>query len=138
MRTGFVIVNPHKRSVETFTCEHITEAQRHVGLSLVDHGVIAKGLGYCVDEHGLFKPASQQAYFSMFRTLVAGPAVFYGFDERGETLNLRASEFPDVQFYHSINDVEAAIRHEEIERPFMAVNGVEFWHWPQQPPEGMR
>jgi hypothetical protein len=134
----FVVVNPRKRTKEIIECDSIVDAQASVGLYGVDHGVICHGLGYCVYEYGLFVPPLEQSYFGLGGHLIAGPAVFYGFDETGETVDLRLSEFPDVRFYLGINDVEAAIDRGEIERPFMAVNGVELWHWPQPAPEGMR
>jgi hypothetical protein len=134
--TRFVIVNPRDRTVKGVNCDSLIDAQVMAGLGNVDHGQIARGLGYVVDEFGLFAPVSEQKYFGLFGHLIAGPAVFYLFDEMGETIDLRRSEFPDVRFYLGVNDVEAAIYRGEIERPFMAVNGVEYWRWPQQPPEG--
>jgi hypothetical protein len=136
--TRFVVVNPHKRTVESVEAASVRDAQNTVGLGKVDHGVIVKGLGYCVDEFGLFVPPSEQKYFGVFGVLIAGPAVFYAYDEAGETLDLRRSEFPDVRFYLGVNDIEAAIERGEIERPFMAVNGIELWRWPQPAPKGMR
>ena len=132
----FVIVNPHKRTVAGVDVEGLIDAQALAGLGNVDHGTLAPGLGYVVDEFGMFTPVSEQKYFGLFGHLIAGPAVFYRFDEAGETIDLRRSEFPEVRFYLGINDVEAAIDRREIERPFMAVNGVELWHWPQPAPDG--
>jgi hypothetical protein len=134
--TRFVVVNPHKRTVEGVDFDSIIKAQAHAGLGNVDHGVLARGLGYCVDEHGMFKPVSEQKYFGLFGHLIAGSAVFYAFDEAGETIDLRRSEFPDVRFYLGVNDIEAAIHREEVQRPFMAVNGVRLWEWPQPAPGG--
>jgi hypothetical protein len=139
--TKFVIVNPKARKIEAVDFESLIHAQALAGLGNVDHGVLGRGvrysIGYVVDEFGLFVPAAEQSYFGSCGLLIAGPAVFYGFDEAGETVDLRRSEFPDVTFYLGVNDVEAAINREEIERPFMAVNGVELWHWPQPAPYGM-
>ena len=135
--TRFVVVDPRKRIVEGVSFDSLREAQAYAGLGHVDHGVIVKGLGYVVDEFGMFTPVSQQKYFGLFGTMIAGPAVFYAYDEAGDTIDLRRSEFPDVRFYLGVNDVEAAIDRGEIERPFMAVNGVELWHWPQPAPDGM-
>jgi len=134
--TGFVIVNPRKRIIEGVQCDSVFEAQRHAGLAKVDHGVIAKGLGYVVDEFGLFVPTAEQYYFGLFGKLIAGTAVFYAFDQMGEALSLRTSEFPDVRMYLGVNDVEAAISRGEIERPFMAVGGAVLWEWPQPAPSG--
>jgi hypothetical protein len=134
--TRFVIVNPRARKIEAVECESVMDAQDIAGLGNVDHGVIAQGLGFVVDEFGLFVPPAQQAYFGLFGKLIAGTAVFYAFDEMGETLSLRASEFPDVRWYLGVNDVEASIAREEIERPIIAVNGMVLWEWPQPAPAG--
>ena len=139
MQHSYVIINPHTRKKSAIVCDTIFEAQAAAGLTQgVDHGVLVHGLGYCVYEFGLFVPIEEQKYFSVGNILFAGPAVFYRYDDYGETLSLRASEFPDVRFYLGVNDIEAAIDRGEIDRPFMAVNGVELWHWPQSAPEGMR
>ena len=132
----FVVVNPRLRKISPLTCETIQEAQDIVGLRGVDHGILMYGLGYCVYEYGLFVPPSEQHYFGIHGTLIAGPAIFYAFDERGETLNLRVSEFPNVRFYLGINDVEHSISIGEVERPFMAVGNARIWEWPQHPPQG--
>lgn len=132
----FVIVNPREKSVKAIECASVVDAEHEVGLSGVDHGVIMPGLGYVVYQFGLFVPAHEQHYFGLGGQLIAGPAVFYAFDERGETMNLRLSEFPEVRFFLGVNDVEAAIAREEIMRPGMTINGVVLWEWPQPAPEG--
>jgi hypothetical protein len=136
--TRFVVVNPRKRTKEIIECDSVVEAQASVGLYGVDHGSICRGLGYCVYEFGMFVPVAEQHYFGIGGHLIAGPAVFYRYDEMGDTVDLRLSELPDVTFYLGVNDVEAAIDRNEVQRPFMAVNGVELWHWPQPAPEGMK
>ena len=135
--TRFITINPRKRKVEAVSFDNIVQAIASVGLANVDHGVLARGLGYCIYEFSLFVPPSEQHYCGLAGHLIAGPAVLYGFDQAGETVDLRLSEIPDVTFYLGVNDVEAAIDRGEVNRPFMAVNGVELWHWPQPAPEGM-
>ena len=71
--TRFVIVNPHKRTVEGVSFDSLFEAQAAAGLGNVDHGVLAPGLGYVVDEFGLFAPVSEQKYFGLCGHLIAGP-----------------------------------------------------------------
>lgn len=134
---NFVVVNPRKRTVERLTLDTVMEAQHAIGLGNVDHGVVAPGLGYCVYEYGLFIPVAEQHYCGIGGHLIAGPAIFYAFDEAGETVNLRLSEFPHVRWYLGVNDVEHSISIGEVERPFIAVNGVTMWEWPQPAPEGM-
>src|SRR6187431_2878619 len=116
--TRFIAVNPRKRTKEVISHNTVFDAQEAIGLTAVDHGIICQGLGYCVYEYGLFVPVSQQHYFGIGGQLIAGPAIFYGFDETGETVDLRLSELPDVTFYLGVNDVEAAIDRGEINRPF--------------------
>ena len=131
----FIVVNPRKRTVEAIKADSVSEARTVVGLGDVDHGIAMPGLGYCVYEYSLFVPAQEQHYFGLGGKLFAGPTIFYAFDSvTGETLRLRRSEFPEVRFYLGINDVEASIQRGEIERPFMAVNGVRLWEWPQPAP----
>jgi hypothetical protein len=135
----FIVVNPRRRAVEAVDANTVPEVRDMIGLGNVDHGIAMPGLGYCVYEFSLFVPPSEQHYFGLRGTLFAGPTIFYAFDAvSGETLRLRRSEFPEVRFYLGINDVEAAIQRGEVERPFMAVNGVRLWEWPQPAPESMR
>ena len=132
----FVIVNPHKRTVEGVDVKSLIDAQALAGLINVDHGQVARGLGFVVDEFAMFVSPLIQAYFELGGKLIAGAAVFYRFGELGETLDLRRSEFPDVRWYLGVNDVEASIAREEIVRPIIAVNGMLIWEWPQPAPEG--
>jgi hypothetical protein len=139
--TRFVVVNPFARKIEAVETETLIDAQTLAGLGNVDHGVLGRGphfsIGYVVDEFGLFVPVSEQKYFGTCGVLIAGTAVFYGFDQAGETVSIRRSEFPDVTFYLGINDVEAAITREEVERPVIAVNGMVIWEWPNPAPADM-
>lgn len=137
----FVIANPKDRTVTPVKCDGVVEAQQLAGLGAVDHGVLYRGsdgngVGYCIYEYAFFTPTSEQHYFSIAGVLMAGPVVFYAFDEAGETIDVRRSALPDIRWYLGVNDVEAAIHHEEIVRPIMSVNGVLLWEWPNQPPTG--
>lgn len=132
----FVAVNPRERTVKAIEAASVIDAQHEIGLSGVDHGVAMPGLGYVVYQYGLFVPTHEQHYFGLGGRLFAGPTVFYAFDQKGATMNLRVSEFPEVRFYLGVNDVEAAIERDEIVRPIIAVNGVVRWEWPQPAPEG--
>ena len=134
----YVIVDPKKRTVTSITCDSIFDAERAAGLNPgeVDHGSLSRRVGYVVYQFGAFVPPSEQSYCSIAGHLIAGPAVFYGCDEGGETVDLRKSELPDVRWYLEVNDVEAAIERDEIVRPIIAVNGIVLWEWPQPAPEG--
>ena len=126
----FMIVDPRKRTVEAFDGE-LDGAKVAAGLDphAVDHGTIAPGLAVVVYEYSLYVPPHKQAYCGVNGTLVAGPAVFYRYDQHGETVDLWKSEFPDVRFYLGINDVEAAFERGEIARPFTAVNDNVIWQF---------
>jgi hypothetical protein len=132
----FVIVDPKQRTVRTVVCGSLHEAQTLAGLGNVDHGVMSRGVGYVVYEYGFFTPVAEQSYCSIAGRLIAGACVLYGFDELGETVDLMASAVPDVRWYLGANDVEAAIERGEVQRPIIALNGKEEWHWPQPAPEG--
>jgi len=132
----FVIIDPKTRTITSEDCETIIEAQAIAGLGNVDHGVLGvgprSGIGYCVDEYGMFEPpAAQQSFCGCAGHLIAGAAVLYGFDEAGETIDLMRSAVPDVHFYLGVNDVEAAIDRGEIKRPVIAVGDAVIWQWPQ-------
>lgn len=129
----YVIVKPKTREVYANNFDTIQDAMVDAGLEphAVDMGVLARGLGYVVYEYGLFDPPSQTSYCGIAGRLIPGPTVLYGFDEAGETIDLRRSEIPDVAFYLGVNDVEAAIDRNEIERPEISVNGAVLWQWPQ-------
>jgi hypothetical protein len=127
----FIIVDPHTRTINTMRCETFEEAKLAAGLDpyAVDHGALVQGLAYAVYEHALYVKPEAQAYFSIAGILIPGVAVFYGFDMKGETVDLRRSEFPDVRFYLGINDVENAFATGDVERPVVAVNGVVLWQF---------
>lgn len=137
----YVVVNPKARTIETVNTgddvDDIKQVIRQAGLDPagVDHGSLGR-IGYVVDEYGLFVPADQQSYFSIYDKLIAGPTVFYGVDEIGETRDLMKSQLPNVTFYLGRDDVEHAIIFGKIRRPQMSANGRIFWQWPApRPPE---
>jgi hypothetical protein len=134
----YIIVNPKDRTIKPVLAETLDEAKLVAGLAIdsTDHGSLVRGLGYVVYEYGLFVPPAQQSYFGVAGKLIAGTAVFYRYDDMGETQDLRLSEFPDVRWYLGVNDVEASIDRGEIVRPTMSMNNVVFWQWPD-PPKGM-
>lgn len=129
----YVVIDPKARTIKSVDVVHINDAVEGAGLQpgAVDYGSLANGLGYVVYEFGHFVPCAEQHYFSIGRTLVSGTAVLYHYDEAGNTLDLLRCEVPDVRFYLGANDVEAHIQAGEIERPYMGVNGVVHWQWPQ-------
>jgi hypothetical protein len=136
----YVIVNPKHRAWSTQDFPDIDTAKRAAGLDpgSIDHGMLARSVGYCVYEFGLFVPPAEQSYFSIGKTLIAGPALFYGVGEAGETIDLMRSQLPTPFFYLGANDVEAHIQAGDILRPTMAFNGELIWKWPDPAPHGMK
>jgi len=136
----FVIVKPKERTIETVDAKELVLAEEMAGLkpNAVDHGTLSRSLAYVVYEFGLFVPAEEQSYFSIGHRLIAGPCVLYGYDERGDTVDVLKSQIPDVRWYLGKNDVEAAIDAGEIMRPKAHRNGVKLWQWPEPPPPELR
>jgi hypothetical protein len=53
----FAIIKPATQETSIVDCPDIRDAQALAGLSGVDHGVVARGLGIVVYEFGLMVPA---------------------------------------------------------------------------------
>jgi hypothetical protein len=136
----YVLINPKLRTATTAEFDSLQDAERAAGLvpGEVDHGMLTRSIGYVVYEFGLFVPAAEQSYFAIGRSLIAGPAVLYGVDAWGESVNLMRSTIPDIRWFLGANDVEAAIEAGEIIRPQMAVNDEVMWRWPQAAPAWMK
>ena len=136
----FALIEPFETRTSIVEAGSSQELYARAGFGTnVDHGIVAPphalpsgvGISIVVDGFGLFKPADQQRYFAIGRQLYGGNAVLYGFDDAGETVDLR--EVPVVVFM-TASGVEDAIGRGQIDRPICAVNDEEFWRWPQQPP----
>lgn len=107
-----------------------TDAKIEAGLNPmgVDHGTVQFGLGIVLYEFGLLEPMNH--YFILNRTLYAGNAVLYAYDEHGETIDapedLRGFK---IKFLHGIDAVETALQCGEVNRPYTAINGVKLAEW---------
>jgi hypothetical protein len=126
----FAIVNVSNNTVGVIECDDLFEAQVAAGLKLVDHGVVAPGIGIVVGEFGLYTPPDKQSYFAIFRRLYAGNGVLYGFDKHGESVDLIA--IPPVLFMPSYRAVERNIELGTVQRPYTAHNGEVTWQWPDR------
>jgi hypothetical protein len=124
----FAIVNVTTLTVGVIECDDLIAAQIAAGLKLVDHGVVAPGLGIVVDEFGLYTPPDKQSYFAIFRRLYAGNGVLYGFNRHGESVDLIA--IPPVVFMPSARAVERNIEIGAVQRPQTTINGEVIWQWP--------
>jgi hypothetical protein len=134
----FVTIDPRTTKVSFVDAANLNEAKIAVGLDpdQVDHGTIWHdfrygGISIVVYEFGLYLPRDTDRYFAIGRSLYVGPAVLYGFDAAGETVDL--VEPPPVSFFPNADAVERAIEAGQIIRPVMAINGEVLWKWPDPP-----
>ena len=136
----YVLINPILRTALGGDYHTLQDAERAAGLDPdhVDHGMISRRIGYVVYEFGLFIPPAQQHYFAIGRSLIAGPAVLYGCDQFGESVDLMRSTIPDIRWFLGQNDVEAAIEAGDIARPQTSINNEVTWQWPDAHPWGSR
>jgi hypothetical protein len=136
----FAIIEPAAARWEVIEATTPQDLYARAGFDTnIDHGMIAPagalpsgvGISIVVDGFSLFKPKEQQRYFAIGRQLYGGNAVLYGFDEHGETVDLK--EMP-VPVFMTLAGVEKAIEDGQIERPTSSFNGEKFWEWPQPNP----
>jgi hypothetical protein len=127
----FAVVNASKQTVEIVDCPDIRNAMALVDLDdkNVDHGAIGSGLGIVVYEFGMFTPPEHQSYFAIGRAMFAGNAVLYSFNRGGETVSL--TTLPPIVFLPTAKAAERNIELGLIERPYLAVNDVITWRWPE-------
>ena len=133
----YIIIDPAARVALPEDHPSFDSALRSAGLDpkAVDHGTVGEGLGIVVYEYGLFKPTETSAYFTINGRLFEGPAVLYGYDKAGETVEARTSPSQPILF-RTADEVEAEIVGGRVNRPTMSVNGRVLWQWPQRPPSG--
>lgn len=135
--TSFILIDATARTTRLIACETLKEAQLlAMGDVQVDHGIAAKHVGIVVYEYGLFEPVEHQHYFSIGGHLYAGNAVLYGFDARGETVDVDPAIIDHVVFYADQQAIEAAISAQKIKRPQMT-SGKTMWSWPDPAPAGV-
>jgi hypothetical protein len=132
----FGIIDPQTTRVEFVDAADLNKAKIAAGLDpdRVDHGIVWRdfqigGTSIVVYEFGLYLPRDRARYFAIGRSLFAGPAVLYGFDAAGETVDLR--ELPAVFFFRDADEVERAIGTGQIGRPVMSMNDQILWRWPE-------
>ena len=108
----------------------IDDAKKLAGLEPlgVDHGTVKTGLGIILYEFGLLEPMTH--YFILNRTLYAGNAILYAFNEEGETVPVPRSVLAfEIKFLHGVNAAEAALKKGEADRPYTSINGVKISEW---------
>jgi hypothetical protein len=128
----YAIIIPKERTVKVERYENIDAAERAAGLEpmQVDFGTVGNGIGIVTYEFGLREPPEQHAFFAIGRSLYAGNAVLYSYDELGDTVDLNVSPLQiPFRWYKDVDEIEAAIAREEIVRPHVAVNNKLLWEW---------
>lgn len=126
----YAVVNAENETVSLVDHNDLDEVKKSAGLEPlgVDHGTVKTGLGIILYEFGLLEP--NEHYFILNRTLYAGNAVLYAFNEHGETVSVPRSVLAfEIKFLHSINAVEAALKKGEADRPYTSINGVKISEW---------
>ena len=126
------VINAELQTAFLFNTEEINEAKKQAGLDPlgVDHGTVEPGLGIVLYEFGLLEP--QEHYLIINRTLYAGNAVLYAYDENGETVDLTLARLAslNIEYLHGVEAVEKALRHGHAVRPYTAINDqqIAIWH----------
>jgi len=136
----FATIEPAESRWELVEADELTDLYERLGLTGdVDHTSLASphampsgvGISLVVREFSMFDPPEEQRFFAIGRTLCAGNAVLYGYDRHGESVDLE--EMPVILFM-TLAGVEDAIARDQINRPYLAVNGEKLWEWPQPSP----
>ena len=132
--TKFAIVDPKQKLIRYVEYKHIHEAYADAGLApgAVDHGTVTKGLGIVVYEYSLNQIG--QDYFSFDHQLYGGPAVLYGVDDFGETVDLEGVNEPRW-LGGDVEKIQGEIEAGEIQRPIISVNDIVLWKWPAPLPK---
>ena len=126
------IIDATAKELKVIEADDIKDAEKQAGLNPgeLDFGSFYRGLGYCVYEFGLMQPPDKTKYCSYKKTLIAGNAVLYGVDERGETIDFELSMLHSPIVFMNGDEVEEAISKGQVHRPIMAVNEEVLWSWP--------
>jgi hypothetical protein len=133
--TKFALVDPANKRILYTDYKDINEALETAGLKFgqVDFGTIAEGVGIIVYEYSLNE--RPQNYFSLGNQLYGGPAVLYGYDEAGETVDFKLPSIDTPKWWGSdIVKIEQAIACGDIIRPRISVNDSVLWEWPARLP----
>lgn len=132
----FLIIRPKEKTSSIEELPSIKAAWDSAGLQAgcLDFGQIDKHTAFCVYEFGLFVDPSEQHYFALGRSLIAGNAVCFGVNEFGDTVDFESFDDLDIRFFDDSEHVKAALASGLIDRPQCAVNSIIIWQWPDSPP----
>ena len=116
----FMIVDAKARQLRLEDHEEMDGALASADLKRgeIDHGVLLPGLGYVVYEYGMFTSPELQHYWGFGGRLIAGNAVLYHFNHRGETADVTDEHHRQTvsmtEFFVDAQAVELAIQHKRV------------------------
>jgi len=132
MKKFGLIRSPGSTSIGQYV--DLDDALQSVGLNSrqIDFGCLKRpdmtpGISIVVYEFGLKEPPQDQHFFAIGRSLFAGNAVLFAFDDVGSTIDLE--QMPPVLFFRDHHEVERSIEEDIIDRPEISVNGRVLWQW---------
>lgn len=137
---NYVIINPDNRTIELHNLPDYKDA---IALANLSQGELDFGaIGFHHDltfniiafEFGLIHP-KQSTYFRLGPQLLNGNAVIYAANIEGETVDFPPSIFEHFEvcfkfeWFKNVDEVEAAIKADRLQRPQSSINGQVFWTW---------
>lgn len=93
----------------------------------IDHGWVGPGVSIIVPEFSTVD--GNGPWFSITGKLFGGPAVLFGHDSAGDTVDLPEYLPFAVMFHRTRSETDAYIRMGLIDRPRVAINGETVWEW---------
>lgn len=85
-------------------------------------------LNIIVYEYSLMEP-KVKSWFSIAKRLFNGPAIIFASNYEGATIDIKASDIPQILWLPTIEDCEAAISIGAVFRPQSSINGKVYWEW---------
>lgn len=124
----FMHINPAAHTVSIVEGKEPKDVYPWPSTLGVDHGVVQRGVGIVAYEYGLLQ--GDGPYFSIHGQLFSGDAILYGYDERGDTVDMPNGWLPStLTFYTDREAVEGMISRGSLHRPHAAINGKTTWEW---------
>lgn len=124
----FMHINPAAHTVSIVEGKEPKDVYPWPSTLGVDHGVVQRGVGIVVYEYGLLQ--GDGPYFSISGQLFSGDAILYGYDKRGDSVDMPNGWLPPLlAFYARKEEVEAAISWGLVHRPRATINGKTTWEW---------
>lgn len=137
----FVVVDPREENAFVVSEEDLTDVETSQNIGPVDHGILARGIGYVCFEYAMYVPKEEQRYFTILgtRKLFAGTNIFYGYNILGHTIDLGdIREIGDIAWLPNYQVVEEMIATGVVLRPEIRVGKSLIWKWPDPQPEMLK